>query len=145
MKSLFAIVTLLACMPAAGEEVRLLDSLRSEYIATARINLNPGGADIGFEAEFSGGDPRLEPLVALLRSAEPGGGHKCPNAGAIRFQMKDGSTVGVGLLPSHTTGLYEFRLYDGDRFLEPYTVERNSLLAAMKELGVPTDDPAFRE
>ncbi len=145
MKILIAIIALLACMPAPAEGLALLDSLRSENITTARINLNPGGADIGFEAEFDGGDPRLEPLVALLRGALPGGGHKCPNAGAIRFRMKDGSVVGVGLLPSHTNGRYEFRLYDGDRYIEPFIVERDSLLAAMEVLGVPTDDHAFRE
>jgi hypothetical protein len=122
-----------------------MGSLEVRDIAAVRINLNPGGAEIGFEAEFDGGDPRLVPLVALLHNATPGGGHKCPNAGAIRFRMKDGGTVGVGLLPSHTAGRYELRLYDGDRYVEPYIVERVDLLAAMKVLGVPTDDQAFRE
>jgi hypothetical protein len=144
MKTLFVIAALLASLsPAAGND--LVESLDASNIAAVRINLNPGGAQIGFETEFDGGDPRLEPLVALLHGAEPGGGHKCSNAGAIRFRMKDGSIVGVGLLPSHTAGRFELRLYDGDRYLEPFIVERASLLAAMEALGVPTDDPAFRE
>jgi hypothetical protein len=144
MRILFTIVALLACLPAAAGE-DLLDSLDPGNIAAVRINLNPGGADIGFEAEFDGGDPRLEPLVALLRDAEPGGGHKCPNAGAIRLFLKDESLIGVGLLPSHTEGRYEFRLYDGDRYIEAFIVERDDLLAGMEALGVPTDDHAFRE
>jgi hypothetical protein len=59
--------------------------------------------------------------------------------------MKDGSVVGVGLLPRHTEGRYEFRLYDGDQYLEAYIVERKSLLVALEGLGVPMDDPAFTE
>lgn len=144
MRTLLAIVAILACIsPAAGNE--LIESLDPRSIDVVRINLNPGGAGIGFEAEFEGGDPRLERLVALLHGAEPGGGHKCSNAGAIRFRMKDGSTIGVGLLPSHTAGRYELRLYDGDRYIEPFMLDRESLLAAMEALGVPTDDHAFRE
>jgi hypothetical protein len=139
------IVALVLCLPAAAEGEDLGDSLRPERIDSVRINLNPGGAEIGFEAEFDGDDPRLEPLAAVIRGAAPGGGHKCPNAGAIRFWMNDGTVIGIGLLPSHTPGRYEFRLYDGDRYLEAYIVERKSLLAALEGLGIPTDDPAFRE
>jgi len=87
----------------------------------------------------------LEALVSVIRGAEPGGGHKCANAGAIRFRMVDGGVIGVGLLPSHKEGLYEIRLYDGDDYVAAYHVQRASLLVALQELGVPMDDPAFRE
>jgi hypothetical protein len=139
------IVVLALSMPAALAEADLRDSLRPQDIAGVRINLNPWGAQIGFEIEIAGDTPELEALVALIREAEPGGGHKCANAGAIRFRMKDGSVVGVGLLPGHTEGSYELRLYDGDRLAAVYRVERTVLLAALEDLGVPVDDPAFRE
>jgi hypothetical protein len=128
---------------AGGKDPRA--SLEPQNITRARINLNPGGAQLGFEVEVDGDDPRVETLVAVIREAEPCGGHKCPNQGAIRFWLADGSVLGVGLLPSHTQGRYEFRLYVGDRYLSAYRVERASLLSALEQLGVPTSDPAFRE
>jgi hypothetical protein len=131
--------------PAVAAEDDLRDSLLPENIVSVRVNLNPWGARLGFETEVDGDDSRVLPLVTLIREAEPGGGHKCANAGAMRFRMKDGSLVGVGLLPSHTAGVYELRLYDGDRYVEAYRVDRSQLLAALEGLGVPVDDPAFRE
>jgi hypothetical protein len=137
-------VTSAVCLPAGATD-SLLDSLRLEEVVTARINLNPWGPQIGFEAEFGGGDPRLVPLVSVLREAMPGRGHKCANAGAIRFRMADGTVVGIGLLPGHEPGLYEFRLYDGESFIGVYRVDRDALLTALDGLGLPMDDPAFRE
>jgi len=142
---IFAIVVLVLCVPAAASETELRDSLKPRDISAVRINLNPWGAQLGFEIEVFGDDPRVEALAAVIRQAEPGGGHKCANGGAIRFRMEDGSVVGVGLLPSHTEGLYELRLYDGDRYFAVYRVSRASLLVALADFGVPMDDPAFRE
>jgi len=142
--AIFVIVFVLGASAAsAGTDLR--DSLRPENITRVRINLNPWGGRIGFETEAAGDDPRVEALAAVIRSAEPGGGHKCANAGAIRFRTQDGGMIGVGLLPSHTEGLYELRLYDEDRYVAVYRVERAALLAALQGLGVPIDDPAFRE
>ena len=59
--------------------------------------------------------------------------------------MNDGRVVAVGLLPSHTPGLYEFRLYEEDHRVGAFSVDRHALLSALAELGVPMDDPAFRE
>jgi hypothetical protein len=138
------IVLIVVCLPAAAwTDVR--DSLRPENISDIRINLNPWGPHLGFETELAGDDPRLEALLAVIREAEDGGGHKCANAGAIRFRMKDGGLVGVGLLPSHTEGLYELRLYDGNDRVGAYRVDRLALLGALEDLGVPLGDPAFRE
>jgi hypothetical protein len=138
------IVVLVAYLPAAaGTDIR--DSLRPQSISSVRINLNPWGAHLGFATELAGEDLRVEALVAVIRGAEPGGGHKCANAGAIRFRMADGKVVGVGLLPSHTAGLYELRLYDGDDYVAAYRVDRVALLIALEDLGLPMDDPAFRE
>lgn len=53
--------------------------------------------------------------------------------------------VGVGLLPGHSPGVYDLRLYDGDDFVVTYRVDRPALLAALEALGLPMDDPAFRE
>jgi hypothetical protein len=141
----FVIAVLVLCLPIVAAGTDLRDSLRPRQITGVQINLLPRGAQLGFAAEIPGDDPRVEPLAALIREAEPGGGHKCPNSGAIRFRMADGTVVGVGLLPSHTGDRYGLRLYDNDRFVAVYQVERAALLAALENLGVPMDDPAFKE
>jgi hypothetical protein len=142
---IYVIIVLVLSMPAAAAGTELRDSLRPENIAAVRINLHARGAQIGFEIEAAGDDPRVEALAAVIREAEPGGGHKCSNSGAIRFRMVDGSVVGVGLLPAHTPGVYALRLYDGDLFVAVYRVERAVLLRALDDLGVPMDDPAFED
>jgi hypothetical protein len=58
-------------------------------------------------------------------------------------EFTDGEMVAVGLLPSHSEGAYEFRLYENDRFEGVYRVRRETLLGALDLLGVPVDDPAF--
>jgi hypothetical protein len=142
---LLLIAPVLPCMPAPSETELLVDRLHAKNIESVRFNLNPGGADIGFELEVAGNDARLEPLLDVIYVMRPGGGHKCPNAGAIRFKMKDGGLIGIGLLPSHTKGQYELRLYDGDRHMETFIVDRTALVKAMAEIGVPADHHAFKE
>ena len=131
--------------PVVAGELDLLSALETRDIESAGINLNPRGAHLGFEIEIHGDDPRLAPLIAVIRSADQGGGHKCPNMGAIRLRMAGGRVIGLGLLPSHSKGLYGFRLYDGELFLGAYVVHRSPFLSALEELGVPMDDPAFQE
>jgi hypothetical protein len=142
---MLAILVLLPCAAAASAEGDPRDSLDPQDIESVRINLEPAGAGLGFETTIPGADSRLVPLFELIREAEPGGGHKCPNAGAIRFRLKSGRLVGVGLLPAHTPGEYGLRLYDGERHVGTCRVERAALLGVLAALGVPTDDPAFRE
>ena len=143
-RTIHALVPLMLCMSfhAFGGP---LESLSTGNIAAVRIDLNSWGARIGFSAEFEGDDPRLEPLLAVLRAATPGKGHKCANAGTIRFRMEDGSVIGAGLLPGHEPGLYEIRSYDGERLSGVHRVDREALLAALEGLGLPMDNPAFRE
>jgi GNAT superfamily N-acetyltransferase len=139
----FVIVVFIFCVPTVAAGADLRDALQPHSIASVRVNLLPRGAQLGFEFEVPGDDRRVEALAALIREAEPGGGHKCANAGAIRFRMEDGTIIGVGLLPSHAGNGYGLRLYEGDRFVAVYQVERAALLAALEDLGVPMDDPAF--
>lgn len=139
-----AIVAILSFPVGAGER-DLLSNLETRDIESARINLNTWGASLGFATEIDGDDPRLVPLIAVIKSADQGGGHKCPNMGAIRLRMAGGGVIGLGLLPSHSKGLYGFRLFDGDVFLGPYIVQRAPFLSALEQLGVPMDDPAFQE
>jgi hypothetical protein len=138
-------VLIALCLTAAASDQDPLAALLIEDIETVRINLNTWGASLGFEREFDGDDPRLAPLIAVIRSADQGGGHKCPNVGAIRLRMAGGGIIGLGLLPSHNKDLYGFRLYDGDVLVGAYVVQRSPFLSALVELGVPMDDPAFRE
>jgi hypothetical protein len=137
------LASIVLCLPAAAGEEDLLSSLVPEKVESVRINLNAWGASLGFESEIDGEDPRLAPLIAMIRSADQGGGHKCPNVGAIRLRIASGGLIGLGLLPSHSEGLYGFRLYDGDIFLGAYVVQRTPFLSVLEELGVPMDDPAF--
>jgi hypothetical protein len=139
------VVVLVPGALAAAAEADLRALLWPQNITDARVNLNPWGGNLGFEVEIDGDDPRVDALVALIRGAEPGKGHRCSNSGAIRFTMDDGRVIGVGLLPSHTEGSYLLRLYDGDDLVAVYRVERMELLRALADLGVPDDDPAFRE
>lgn len=131
-----AVAIFSADLARAGEpDISLLD----EKILSVGITLNPSGADLGFVADIVGDDPRVQALVAVLRGAEPGCGHKCPNIGTLRFRMSDESTVGVGLLPGHTEGEYGFRLYLGEEYLAVFCVDSETMLGALKDLGVPVD------
>jgi hypothetical protein len=137
------LVSIALCMPAVAGDRDLLATLATGEIDGARINLNPWGPHLGFEIEIDGNDPGMASLASVISDAEPSQGHKCANRGAIRFRMAGGEVIAVGLLPSHTEGFYEFRLYNGDRLEGVYRVQRAALLAALEGLGVPVDDPAF--
>lgn len=139
------LVLIALCMPTAAGDRDLVTALVPGDITGARINLNPWGPHLGFETEVDGGDPRMAALVSVIRNAEPAQGHKCSNRGAIRFLMSGGGVIAVGLLPSHSEGYYQFRLYEGDRLERAYRVQRAPLLAALAALGVPVDDPAFTD
>jgi hypothetical protein len=139
------LAALLGGAPLAAADPDPRDLLRPGEIESVSIHLNAAGANLGFEAEIDGADPRLAALLAVIRGAQTPGGHKCPNAGSIRFRLTGGDVVGVGLLPSHSPGLYELRIYDGERLVDAYSVERAALLSALDALGVPLDDHAFRE
>jgi len=139
---LVAVVGLGVSTFAAGDP---RDALLRGPIREARIDLIPWGPHLGFELEVSGDDARLDPLVAVILAGEPGGDHKCSNKGAIRLFMEGGRIVGVGLLPGHEPGAYAVRLYDGEVRVGTFRVDRDALLAALGSLGVPLDEPAFRE
>jgi len=139
-----AIVAVLS-FPVVAGELDLLSALETRDIESARINLNPWGAHLGFEMEIAGDDLGLAALVSVVRDAEPARGHKCANRGAIRFRMSDGSVIAVGLLPSHSEGFYDLRLYEGERLKGVCRVDRTQFLAVLDELGVPMDDSAFQE
>ena len=137
------VVSIALCLPAVAGERDLLATLVTEDIEGVRINLRPWGPHLGFEIEIDGEDPGMAALVSVIRSAEMTRGHKCANRGAIRFRMSDGGVIAVGLLPSHTEGVYDLRLYDGDRLEGVYRVQRTALLTTLAGLGVPVADPAF--
>ena len=119
----------------------IVTELSTKSIDWVRINLNASGAELGFETVVAGDDPRITPLIHLIRNAEPGKGHKCSNVGAVRFRMKDGSLLGLGLLPSHNETDFELRLYGDDQFLGVLRVDRQDLLAILESLGVPQEHP----
>ena len=114
-------------------------------IERVRINLDAEGAGLGLEREIDGDVPAVEELVALIDAAAPGEDHKCSNAGVVRFTMTDGSAMAVGLLPSHTQGLFDLRLYKGERFVGVVTVDRSPLMMALIDLGVSGEQPWMKK
>ena len=138
-------VSIVLCLPAAAGNRDLLQALSFEDVEKARINLNPGGAKLGFEIEIDGDDPGLQALLAVISNAEPSQDHKCANRGAVRLWMKDGTVVAIGLLPGHDQDRYQLRFYKGSEIEGTYSVRRNALVAALVGLGVPRDDPALAE
>lgn len=142
------IITLVAialCLTAFAGEKDAPQVLVTRDVESVRISLNPWGPHLGFEVEIEGDDPRLAALLSVISSGEPSRGHKCANRGAIRFYLKRGEVIAVGLLPSHSEGSYQFRLYEGDRLEGVFRVRRDALLAALEGLGVPIGDPAFAD
>lgn len=128
---------------AGAGETDPIAELASGTIESVRINLVPWGANLGFEAQFDGQDPRFQRLLEVIVRSEPGRGHKCPNRGAVRFQLAGGKVIAIGLLPSHGEGSFDLRIYDHERLIGVNRVARAGLLAAFDEMGVPVDDPAF--
>jgi hypothetical protein len=141
--SITSLVSIVLCLPAAAGDHDLLKALAAGEVENARINLNPWGAHLGVEIDIEGDDPELEALLSVLSSAEPSRGHKCANRGAIRFRLRGGQLIALGLLPSHSEGSYLYRLYDGVHLEGVFSVQRDALLDALGALGVPVDDPAF--
>jgi hypothetical protein len=137
------LLSIALCVPAVAGDSDVQKALATGQFDTVRINLNPWGRHLGFEIEIDGRDPGLKPLLSVISKAEPSLGHKCANRGAIRFRLQGGGLIGVGLLPSHTEGTSQLRLYDGDRYRGAFSVQRSTLLDALEGLGVPVDDPAF--
>lgn len=139
----FILSLTLICSFALGGEADLRSVLTTGDIERIRINLNPWGPHLGAEIVVAGDHPGITALISVIGDAEPSGGHKCANRGAIRFWMADGRMVGVGLLPGHGEGIYQFRLYDNTVLAGVYSVQREALLVAFGGLGVPAGDPAF--
>jgi hypothetical protein len=130
---------------AGGSDIDLRLELENGTITSVRINLNPSGAQLGFDAEIDESEPDLQKLVDLVLAAEPCRGCKCPNVGAVRFTLEGGTVVGIGLLPSHDEGFFKLRFYIEDRFLGVYRVDHAALGTVLESFGVPLDDPAFFE
>ena len=145
LAALFVVVVSL-CLPtsAQGPEELVADlvaDLGTGTVESIRINLNAWGANLGFEAVIAGDDPRIAKLIQLIQSAEPGAGHKCSNVGAVRFVMTDGRQLALGLLPSHDDTGFELRLYREEVYVGVVRVDREQLLSALENLGVPREDP----
>jgi hypothetical protein len=93
--------------------------------------------------EFSiDGRTLIREFATLVSRAESGDDHKCRDIGEIRFGMRDGSTVRVGLLPAHQDGIYNLRFYGAERY-SVGQVDRESLLGLLERAGIPARSPEF--
>lgn len=140
-----SLLVVVAVATVAGGEDGAMASLSQTKFEAVRITLNPWGPHLGFALDIVGDEPRLAALVGVISTAEPTTRHKCANRGAIRFELRDGRKIAVGLLPNHERDFYDLRMYDDGRLEGIYRVRRDALLTALGELGVPVDDPALSD
>lgn len=77
-------------------------------------------------------DPEaIAAVVAVLRSGERTGDHKCGSRGAITLRRANGTTAVLEFLPGHHDEWYELRYAAGI-----YRVPRAEFVAAMRRVGV---------
>ena len=84
----------------------------------------------------------IREFATLVSRAESGDDHKCQDIGEIRFGMRDGSTVRIGLLPAHQDGIFNLRFYGADGY-SVGQVDRESLFGLLERAGIPARDSSF--
>ncbi len=84
----------------------------------------------------------IREFAALVSRAVPGSDHKCKDIGEIRFNLRSGDTVRIGLLPAHQEGFYDLRFYKSEGY-SVWQVDREQLLGLLERAGIPARDPAF--
>jgi hypothetical protein len=84
----------------------------------------------------------IRELAALVSRAVPGEDHKCRDIGEIRFKLRSGETVRIGLLPAHQEGLYDLRFYLSEGY-SVRQIDRESLLSLLERTGIPARSPEF--
>lgn len=77
----------------------------------------------------------VEALAAVIRSGAPTAGHKCRDTGKLRFHLRDGSVVSLGILQGHQSGFVEYKVYVGET-TEWFHVDEAAFAAALERLGV---------
>lgn len=102
------------------------------------VSLEAWRTDATQETVLSTNLATIGALVQILRTAEPANDHRCSNTHTIVFHRTDGSTITLGLLPGHTPGFHEYRLYKEGSY-RVFRVERGQLLAVLGMLGIGMD------
>ncbi len=77
----------------------------------------------------------IETLAAVIRSGTPTAGHKCRDTGKLRFHLRDGSVVSLGILQGHQAGFVEYKVYVGEA-TEWFHVDESAFAAALARFGV---------
>jgi hypothetical protein len=77
----------------------------------------------------------VEALAAVIRSGAPTGGHKCRDTGKLRFHLRDGSVVSLGILQGHQPGFVEYKVDVGET-AEWFHVDESAFAAAVERFGV---------
>jgi hypothetical protein len=77
----------------------------------------------------------IEVLAAVIRSGTPTAGHKCRDTGKLRFHLRDGMVVTLGILQGHQAGFVEYKVYVGEAS-EWFHVDESVLAAALERFGV---------
>jgi hypothetical protein len=144
MHALLAITLLAVVAPTAAEAPVTLHQLQPSEIEGLSASLAAREAEPGLELALPGDDPRVGTLADLLREAQPARDHRCSDAGALRFRLRDGRILHVGLLPSHVEGRYGLRLWEEGRVLGTFDVERGALLEALEAIGLPLNHPSLQ-
>jgi len=77
----------------------------------------------------------VEALAAVIRSGAATAGHKCRDTGKLRFHLRDGSVVSLGILQGHQSGFVEYKVYVGET-AEWFHVDESAFAAALARFGV---------
>ena len=85
------------------------------------------------ERVIKGREP-IQALLTLIAKGERTHEHRCASLGDLYFDLNDGRSVHVGILPGHNDGFYEFRCDDGI-----FHVDRTTMLEVMHRAGVGTE------
>lgn len=77
----------------------------------------------------------VKALAAVIRSGTPTAGHKCRDTGKLRFHLRDGSVVSLGILLNHQSGFVEYKVDVGET-AEWFHVDESAFAAALERFGV---------
>jgi hypothetical protein len=77
----------------------------------------------------------VEALAAVIRSGAPTAGHKCRDTGRLRFHLRDGSVVSLGILQGHQPGFVEYKVDVGET-AEWFHVDESAFAAVLERFGV---------
>jgi len=135
MASVGAIAALVAAGCAVAASATGPPVLPAGQIETVEIAAFDWGAGKEVPLVTSTDTAAVEALAAVIQLGTPSSGHKCHDTGKLRFHLRDGSTVSLGVLQGHQLGFVEYKLDVGETS-EWFHVDETAFAAAVERFGV---------